>query len=91
MKATGIIRRVDDLGRLVIPKSIRRPLGIGEGDPLEISIKGDTIVLRKYEVGCQFCGNVEIESQESYGNNICPECVNDIETFRKQIKRSLKP
>ena len=50
MKATGIIRRVDDLGRIVIPKDIRRTIGIHEGEPLEIFIEGDdTVCFRKYK------------------------------------------
>ena len=50
MKATGIIRRVDDLGRIVIPKEIRRSVGIREGEPLEIFIEGgDTVCFRKYK------------------------------------------
>lgn len=48
MKCTGIIRRVDDLGRIVIPKEIRRQLHIREGDPLELYIDGDDIVWKKY-------------------------------------------
>lgn len=48
MKATGIIRRIDDLGRVVIPKEIRRTLGIHEGDPLEIFLHEDCVCLRKY-------------------------------------------
>ena len=49
MKATGIIRRVDDLGRIVIPKEIRRNLQIKEGDPLEIYVEKDGLMLRKYK------------------------------------------
>ena len=50
MKATGIVRRIDDLGRVVIPKDIRRAMGIHEGEPLEIFIGGDdTICFRKYK------------------------------------------
>ena len=48
MKATGIIRRVDDLGRVVIPKEIRRTMKISEGDPLEIYTEKDAVVFRKY-------------------------------------------
>lgn len=48
MKATGIIRRIDDLGRIVIPKEIRRNLGIHEGDPLEIFLHEDCVCFRKY-------------------------------------------
>ena len=50
MKATGIVRRIDDLGRIVIPKDIRRAIGIREGEPLEIFIEGeDTVCFRKYK------------------------------------------
>lgn len=48
MKATGIIRRIDDLGRVVIPKEIRRNLGIREGDPLEIFLHEDCVCFKKY-------------------------------------------
>ena len=48
MKSTGIVRRIDDLGRVVIPKEIRRTLGVKEGDPLEIGVDGDKVVLWKY-------------------------------------------
>lgn len=49
MKATGIIRRVDDLGRIVIPREIRKNLGIREGDPLELYVEKDTIIFQKYQ------------------------------------------
>lgn len=49
MKATGIVRRIDDLGRVVIPKEIRRTLGIEEGDPLEIFVNGGQVVIQKYQ------------------------------------------
>lgn len=49
MKATGITRRIDDLGRIVIPREIRKNLGIAEGDPLEIFVDGKTIMLKKYQ------------------------------------------
>ena len=49
MRATGIIRRVDDLGRIVIPKEIRRNFGINESDPMEYFIDGENIVIRKYK------------------------------------------
>lgn len=58
MKATGIIRRMDDLGRVVIPKEIRRTVGIHEGEPLEIFLDGrDTVCFRKYETN--LCGDVD--------------------------------
>lgn len=57
MKATGIIRRVDDLGRVVIPKEIRRTLRIKEGDPLEIYTERDAVVFKKY--GCDLAGEAD--------------------------------
>ena len=48
MKATGIVRRIDDLGRIVIPKEIRRSMGIREGDAMEISLENNRICLEKY-------------------------------------------
>ena len=57
MKASGIIRNVDPLGRVVIPKEMRKVLGINEGDPLEIAKVNNDIILRKYSKGCIFCGS----------------------------------
>ena len=48
MKATGIVRRIDDLGRIVIPREIRKSIGIKEGDPLEIFVDGKTVIFKKY-------------------------------------------
>lgn len=58
MKSTGIVRRIDDLGRVVIPKELRRTLAIREGDPLEIHVDGGRIILTKYIEGgrCPTCG-----------------------------------
>lgn len=49
MKATGIVRRIDDVGRVVIPKEIRRALDIHEGDPLELFADGDKLICKKYD------------------------------------------
>lgn len=57
MKSTGIVRKVDELGRVVIPIELRRTLGIGEKDSLEIYVDGDQIILKKYEPACIFTGN----------------------------------
>ena len=51
MKATGVVRRIDDLGRVVIPKEIRQSLRIREGDPLELWLDKDTVCFKKYNVG----------------------------------------
>ncbi|NWL89604.1 AbrB family transcriptional regulator [Paenibacillus sp. 79R4] len=59
MKSTGIVRNVDELGRVVIPVELRKTLGIGEKDPLEIFTNGDQIILRKYAPGCVLTGETE--------------------------------
>ncbi|HKM43491.1 MAG TPA: AbrB/MazE/SpoVT family DNA-binding domain-containing protein [Limnochordia bacterium] len=73
MKSTGIIRKVDDLGRIVLPIELRRSLGIGERDPLEIFVQDDLIVLRKSSLVCIFCGSDE--GVDDYMNKgICQKC-----------------
>lgn len=74
MKSTGIVRKVDELGRVVIPKELRRTLKIEQKDPLEIYVDSDSIILQKYEPGCMFCGNVN-ELINIKGKNICKECL----------------
>ncbi len=59
LKSTGIVRKVDELGRVVIPIELRRTLGIGEKDALEIYVDGERIILKKYEPACIFSGNAE--------------------------------
>ena len=59
MKSTGIVRTVDELGRVVIPIEIRNKFDIAEKDPIEIYVDGSSIVLRKYEPNCIFCGNTK--------------------------------
>lgn len=77
MKSTGVVRRVDDLGRIVIPIELRRTLDIGEKDALEIFVDGAQIVLKKYEPACIFCG--EGRDVINYkGKNICKNCLEEI-------------
>lgn len=59
MKSTGIIRRMDELGRVVIPIEIRNQFNIAEKDPMEIYVDGSSIVLKKFEPNCIFCGNTK--------------------------------
>ena len=74
MKSTGIIRKVDDLGRIVLPIELRRTLDIEERDELEIYMEKDQIILRKYEPACLFCGSDK--KLISYnGKNVCRDCV----------------
>ncbi len=77
MKATGIVRKVDDLGRVVLPIELRRSLGIQEKDPLEIFVEGDHIVLRKSSRMCIFCGNSE-DVIEFKGKGVCPTCKDEL-------------
>ena len=74
MKSTGIVRKVDELGRIVLPIEMRRNLDIAERDSLEIYVDGDSIILRKYQPACVFCDNTRgIISFK--GKNICPDCI----------------
>ena len=73
MKSTGIIRRLDELGRIVIPKEMRDKLDISVGTPLEIHVEGDTIVIRKDIDTCVFCGD-STDITEFKGKNICAAC-----------------
>ena len=77
MKSTGIVRRVDDLGRIVLPMELRKILDIEPKDSLEIFMEGDTIVLKKYEPQCIFCGqagNTELYKMK----NVCKDCMREI-------------
>ena len=70
MKSTGIVRRIDDLGRVVLPVELRRTLNLEVRDPVEIFIDGDAIVLRKYDAACLFCGAPR-DLLSYRGNRIC--------------------
>ena len=80
MKSIGIVRKIDELGRIVLPIELRRSMNINEGDPLEIYVEGNnTIVLKKYLPACIFCGDSRgIQTYKGY--NICPVCAKDIPT-----------
>lgn len=74
MKSTGIIRKVDDLGRIVLPIELRRTLDISERDELEIYMEDDRIILQKFDPSCVFCGSLRglIQYRKK---NVCQECV----------------
>ena len=73
VKSTGMSRRVDELGRIVIPVELRNKLGIGEKDPLEIFVDGSSIVLKKMNSSCTFCGSDK--NLIPYADKlICPKC-----------------
>ncbi|HOV80219.1 MAG TPA: AbrB/MazE/SpoVT family DNA-binding domain-containing protein [Bacillota bacterium] len=77
MKSTGVVRKVDELGRVVLPIELRRVLGIEEKDPLEIFTEEDKIILKKYEPACIFCGNAS-DVQRYHGKLVCRECATAI-------------
>ncbi|MDU4598243.1 MAG: AbrB/MazE/SpoVT family DNA-binding domain-containing protein [Clostridium sporogenes] len=77
MKSTGIVRKVDELGRIVIPKELRRTLNIEEGDGLEIYTEGEQIILKKYAPACIFCGEAK-EVINFKGKNICKTCLKEL-------------
>lgn len=77
MKSTGIVRKVDELGRIVLPIELRRTLNINEKDSLEIFVDTDKIVLQKYEPACIFCGSAD-DIITYKGRNICAECRQNI-------------
>ena len=77
MKATGIVRKVDELGRIVLPIELRRTLDIEERDALEIYLDEDRIVLQKYEPACLFCGSSNALVQYR-GKNVCTQCAKNI-------------
>lgn len=74
MVATGIVRKVDDLGRIVIPKEIRKTQVLVEGTPIEIFVEGNAVILKKYILVCSNCGCADdLVSLESL--RLCPACV----------------
>lgn len=77
MRSTVIVRKVDELGRIVIPMELRKSLGIAEKDALEIYVDGGQIILRKYVPGCVFCG--EVNGVVNFkGKMICEKCRKDL-------------
>jgi len=81
LKSTGVVRKVDELGRIVIPIELRRTMGIEEKDALEIYVDNEKIILKKYEPACIFCGNAE-DVVNYKGKNLCKNCLTEL---NKQI------
>ncbi|MGE5390677.1 MAG: AbrB/MazE/SpoVT family DNA-binding domain-containing protein [Deltaproteobacteria bacterium] len=77
MKSTGVVRKVDELGRIVIPIELRRTMGIEEKDALEIYVDAEKIILKKYEPACIFCGNAE-DVINWRGKNLCKSCLTEL-------------
>ncbi len=83
--STGIVRRVDELGRIVIPIEMRNALDIAQKDPVEISMEGSSIILRKYENRCVFCGALRPAIRFN-GKLMCKKCLEKINEQTKNEK-----
>ena len=80
MKSTGIVRKVDELGRIVLPIELRRTLEIEQKDSLEIFTEGNSIILKKYEPACIFCGNAsDVVTFDS--RTVCRECISKLKSL----------
>ena len=77
MKSTGIVRRIDELGRVVLPIEIRKNLSLSSKDAVEIFVNEDTIILKKYEPACIFCGSLD-DAQIFRGKIICEKCLEEL-------------
>ena len=74
MKLAGIVRKVDELGRVVLPIELRRTLDVAERDELEIYLEDDKVIMRKYEPSCVFCAST-VGLMEYRGKNVCAQCI----------------
>lgn len=77
MKSTGIVRKVDELGRIVLPIEMRRTLDIAEKDALEIYVEGSSVILKKYKPSCIFCDSTK-DIVSFKGKNVCPKCLKEL-------------
>ncbi len=77
MRATGVVRKLDTLGRVVFPIELRRTLNINIGDAMEIFVDSNSILLKKYEPACIFCGEAK-EISNYKGKNICASCKTEL-------------
>lgn len=86
MKSTGIIRRVDELGRVVIPIELRNKFGIAEKDPIEIYVDDSSIILKKYEPNCVFCGSTQnlVEYKDKL---VCEKCSKELNILHEKSKK----
>lgn len=83
VKSTGIVRKVDELGRVVIPIEIRNKFDIAEKDPIEIYVDGSSIILKKYEPNCIFCGNTK--NLISYKDKlVCSKCTEKLSSLENK-------
>ena len=77
MKSTGVVRKIDELGRIVLPSELRRVFGIREGDELEISVDGERVILEKRTDVCVFCSS-EKPAIDFHGRSVCENCAGEL-------------
>ena len=77
MKDTGIVRSIDEMGRLVLPKEMRRKMDIESGDEIEFFAENDRIILRKFQPACLFCGS-DASLSDYKGKRICSKCLAEL-------------
>ena len=77
MKTTGIIRKIDELGRIVLPVELRKKMGIGQHDAIEIYVDGDKVILKKHGNECVFCGASK-DLLEYKGKSVCASCIRNL-------------
>lgn len=77
MKSTGIVRKIDELGRIVLPMELRKVLNLNVKDSIEIYVEGDNIILKKYEPCCIFCGE-STNISDFKGKNVCENCKKEL-------------
>ncbi|HEX2938393.1 MAG TPA: AbrB/MazE/SpoVT family DNA-binding domain-containing protein [Ruminiclostridium sp.] len=88
MKSTGIVRKIDLLGRIVVPRETRQNLNIDSGDPIEFFYDKDSIYLKKYSRGCEFCNSME-ELTNFKGQYICDSCKKELfKAYEEQIGKA---
>ena len=80
MKTTEVIRQLDALGRIVLPIELRRTLGIGSKDMVEILVEGNSVILRKYETSCLFCGGTR-GLTHFRDKVICSSCMKELKNL----------
>jgi len=80
LKPAGVVRKVDQLGRIVLPKSLRKRYQMNEGDPVEILVQGDQIILERYRPRCVFCSSMEgiTEYKNRY---LCARCITEMKAL----------
>ncbi|CAG7650430.1 hypothetical protein PAESOLCIP111_06078 [Paenibacillus solanacearum] len=82
MKPAGVVRKVDQLGRIVLPKSLRKRYQMNEGDPVEILVSGDHIILERYRPRCVFCGSLD-QVSDFKERHICNQCLVEMNQIKE--------